>query len=155
MTAVEFKGQEFEPREHVNRMRSLHLAKLARDGAKVDDDKAGEAVMQNMAALYELVEHVLRPEDFGRFMDLCDSEGVDDGELYTFTGKMIGVAAERPTERSSDSSDGPSTTPESSGSRLVELATERFPGRPDMQMAATAVERMSESDGDLLLAMMG
>jgi hypothetical protein len=155
MTAVDFKGEKFEPREHVNSMRSLHLAKLARDGAKANEYKAGEAVMQNMAALYDLVEHVLQAEDFGRFMDLCDREGVDNGELYTFTGQMIAAVSERPTERSSDSSDGPGTTPESSGSRLVELATERFPGRPDMQMAATAVERMSESDGDLLLAMMG
>lgn len=153
--SVEFKGEEFEPRERVNRMRSLHLAKLARDGAKAAAEDAGAAVMQNMAALYDLVEHVLRPEDFERFMELCDREGVDDGDLYTFTGKMIGAAAERPTERSSDSSDGPSTTPESSGTRLEKLAMERFPGRPDMQMAATAVERASEADGDLLLAMLG
>lgn len=139
--SVEFKGEEFQPRERVNRMRSLALAKLARDSAKVDAEKAGEAIMNNMAALYDLVEHVLRPEDFDRFMALCDEHGVDDADLYEFTGKMIGAAGERPTARLSDSSDGPSTSPETSGSRLVELATERFPGRPDLQMAATANER--------------
>lgn len=136
--SVEFKGATFEPRERVNRMRSLHLAKLARDGGKADPEKAGEAVMNNMAALYDLVEHVLRPEDFDRFMALCDEHGVDDAALYEFTGKMIGAAAERPTERPSASSDGPSTTPESSGSRLEKLASEKFAGRPDMYLAATA-----------------
>ena len=149
MSGVEFCGEEFQPRERVNRMRSLHLAKLARDGARVEADKAGEAVMNNMAALYDLVEHVLRPEDFDRFMALCDEHGVDDAGLYEFTGKMIGAAAERPTERPSASSDGPSTAPESSGSRLVELATERFPGRPDLQMAATANARASQAEREL------
>ena len=139
--SVEFKGEEFEPRDRVNRMRSLALAKLARDGAKVDEKDAGQAVMANMAALYELVEHVLRPEDFERFMDLCDREGAEDSDLYEFTGKMIGAAAGRPTERPSDSSGGPSTTPVSSESRAEALVTERFPGRPDLQMAALAAQR--------------
>jgi hypothetical protein len=107
MTAVEFHGETFEPREKTNRMRTLYLAKL-------------------------------RPEDFERFMELADKTGSDDAELYEFTGKMIAAVAERPTTQPIDSSDGPSTAPESSVSRLEEVASERFAGRPDMYLAATA-----------------
>ena len=138
MTAVVFAGESFEPRDKTNRMRSLYLAKLARDGAALenDDEAASTAIMSNMAALYELVEHVLRPEDFDRFMAAADREGADDSDLYTFTAKMIAAAAERPTVRPAVSSAGPSTVPESSGSRLEKLASEKFAGRPDMYLAA-------------------
>jgi hypothetical protein len=140
MTAVEFHGEFFEPREKTNRMRTLYLAKIARDGGRLkeDDPAAGSYLMNNMAALYDLVEHVLRPEDFERFMELADRVGTDDVELYEFTGKMIAAVAERPTTRPVDSSPGLSTVPESSVSRLEELASERFVGRPDMYLAATA-----------------
>jgi hypothetical protein len=143
MTAVEFGGEEFLPREKTNRMRSLYLAKLARDGSslKEGDEAVGEAVMSNMAALYDLVEHVLRPEDFDRFMAAADRAGADDTELYTFTAKMIAAAAERPTVLPADSSAGPSPMPVNSVSRLEELASERFAGRPDLYLAATASER--------------
>jgi hypothetical protein len=130
----------FEPRDRTNRMRSLYLAKIVRDGAKVKDGdpNAGQLVMNNMAALYDLVEHVLRPEDFERFMEVADREGATDSDLYEFTGRMIGAVADRPTVRPVDSSDGPSTEPVSSVSRLEELASVKFAGRPDMYLAATA-----------------
>lgn len=152
--SVEFKGAEFEPRGNTNRMRSLYLAKLARDGqkriekAERDNDTSllGSLIMDQQAALYEHVQHVLRPEDFDRFMELCDEHGVNDSELYTFTAQMMGLAAERPTGQPTVSSDGPSSTPESSGSRLEQLATVRHPGRPDLVWAATASERMSDAE---------
>lgn len=136
--SVEFKGELFEPRDKTNRMRTLYLAKIARDASKVKEGGEGNVLMQNMAALYDLVEHVLRPEDFERFMEVADREGTDDVELYEFTGKMIAAVAERPTTRPVDSSPGPSTAPESSVSRLEELASAKFAGRPDMYLAATA-----------------
>lgn len=152
--SVEFKGEEFAPKGAVNRMRTLYLAKVARDNQKRltdaekrgDTDAAGEAMMHINAALYDLVQSVLRPDDFERFMAACDEQGVDDAELYAFAGQMMGAAAERPTERSSDSSAGPSTTPVSSESRAEALVTERFVGRPDMQMAALANQRADEQE---------
>jgi hypothetical protein len=129
--SVAFKGEEFAPREKVNQMRVMRLAALARA-------EADGAVMDQWAALYETVEHLLRADDFARFMDACDREGVDIGELYEFVGKMLGALSDRPTVRPVDSSPGPSTAPESSESRLEELASIKFAGRPDMYLAATA-----------------
>jgi hypothetical protein len=134
--AVAFKGEEFAPREKVNHMRIMALASMAQD-------EAGGAVMNQWAALYKTVEHILRAEDFDRFMAACDREGVDIGELYEFVGKMLGALAERPTVQPSASSAGPSPAPENSATRLETLATERYPGRPDLVMAATAQERVS------------
>lgn len=160
MSVVEFKGEEFEPKGAVNRMRTLYLSKVARDNQKrlqaaersQDNEAVGEAMMHINAALYDLIQSVLRPDDFDRFMATCDEQGVTDQELYAFAGEMMGAAAARPTEQPTDSSDGPSTTKESSASRLEVLATERFPGRPDLVMAATAVERVDE---DLWSSMAG
>lgn len=137
--SVAFKGEEFAPREKVNQMRVMALAAMAQD-------EASGAVMNQWAALYKTVEHLLRAEDFARFMAACDREGVDIGELYDFVGKMLGALAERPTVQPSDSSAGPSSTPVSSGSRLEELATERYPGRPDLVMAATAQDRTDDAE---------
>ena len=131
MTTVEFKGEQFAPRDKVNQMRVMRLAALARA-------EADGTVMDQWAALYETVEHLLRTEDFDRFMGACDREGVEIGELYTFVGQMLGALAGRPTVRPVDSSPGPSIEPESSASRLEELASVKFVGRPDMYLAATA-----------------
>ena len=131
MTAVEFKGAQFAPRDKVNQMRVMRLAALARA-------EANGTVMDQWAALYETVEHLLRAEDFDAFMAACDREGVDISELYEFVGKMLGALADRPTMRPADSSPGQSTAPESSATRLEELASVKFVGRPDLYLAATA-----------------
>jgi hypothetical protein len=129
MTAVEFKGEEFTPRANTNQMRVLQLAKAA-------TQQEGGAVVNVWAAQYDVLEGLLAAEDFERFMSVCDREGATDGELYEFIAKMIGAAAQRPTVQPSDSSPGPSPIPATSDGRLEELATERFPGRPDLVLAA-------------------
>ena len=130
MTVVEFYGESFEVPEKINHRRVLRLAKFASGGADSDNLAA-------MGALDDLLTQCIRPEDSERFDALCDRVGTTAEDLMTFTGKMIGAIAERPIGQPQLSSDGPSPVPVSSGSRLEALATERWPGRPDLQVAAT------------------
>ena len=130
MTAIEFFGESFEAPEKINHRRLLRIAKFAGAGADSDNLSA-------MGALDDLITQCVRPEDVKRFDELCDRVGTNAQDLMTFTGKMIGAIAERPTGQPQLSSDGPSPVPASSGSRLEALVTERWPGRPDLQVAAT------------------
>lgn len=127
MAAVEFKGQSFQVPEKINERRLLRLAKFASAGADSDN-------MAAMGALDDLLNQCVRPEDQKRFDDLCEEEGVSTIQLFEFTAKMIGALAERPTAQPSVSSPGPSSTPPSSESNSVDLAMEKFVGRPDLQM---------------------
>ena len=127
---IEFFGEEFEVPEKLNHRRVLRLAKFASAGSDTDNLAA-------MGALDDLLTQCVRPEDAARFDALCDREGTTSEDLMRFTGQVIAELSERPTAQPAPSSDGPTPTPESSGSRLEVLASERWSGRPDLQRAAT------------------
>ena len=127
---IEFFGEKFEVPEKINHRRVLRLAKFALAGSDSDSLAA-------MGAMDDLLTQCVRPEDEERFDALCDREGTTAADLMEFTGKAIAEISERPTARPAPSSAGPTPTPESSGSRLEVLASERWSGRPDLQRAAT------------------
>ena len=129
MASVVFKGQDFEVPEKINERRLLRLAKFAAAGADSDN-------MAAMGALDDLLFQCIRLEDQKRFDDLCDSEGASTVELFEFTASVIGALGSRPTERRSDSSRGPSSTPASSESSAADRAIQRWDGRPDLQIQA-------------------
>ena len=127
---IEFFGEKFEVPEKINHRRVLRLAKFASAGS----DSSNLAAM---GALDDLLTQCVRPEDAERFDALCDREGTTAADLMEFTGKVLAELSERPTALPAPSSAGPTPTPESSGSRLEALASERWSGRPDLQRAAT------------------
>ena len=61
--------------------------------------------------------------------------------FLVFGAQMMAASTDLPTVQSTDSSAGLSSVPQSSGSRLEELASDQFPGRPDLWLAATVSER--------------
>ena len=127
---ITFFGETFEVPEKINHRRVLRLAKFALAGSDSDNLAA-------MGALDDLLTQCVRPEDADRFDALCDREGTTSEDLMKFTGQVIAELSERPTAQPALSSAGPTPTPESSGSRLEALASERWSGRPDLQRAAT------------------
>ena len=127
---IEFFGEKFEVPEKINHRRVLRLAKFASAGSDSDNLAA-------MGALDDLLTQCVRPEDAERFDTLCDREGTTSEDLMKFTGQVIAEISERPTALPAPSSAGLSPIPESSGSRLEALASERWSGRPDLQRAAT------------------
>jgi hypothetical protein len=131
MSAVDFLGESFEISERVNERRMLRLMRLARSGADSDNADA-------MGEFDEMLSLCFASKDEEkRFDAACDRDGVTTEQLFEFVGKVIAARAERPTARPSDSSTGPSSTPKTSESRAVQLASERFPGRPDLQVLAS------------------
>ena len=127
---IEFYGEQFEVPDKVNHRLVLRLAKFASAGSDTGNLAA-------MGALDDLLTRCIRPEDAERFDALCDREGTTGEELMLFTGRVIAELSERPTAQPAPSSAGLTPTPESSGSRLEVLASERWSGRPDLQRAAT------------------
>ena len=127
---IEFYGEQFEVPDKVNHRLVLRLAKFASAGSDTGNLAA-------MGALDDLLTRCIRPEDAERFDALCDREGTTGPELMLFTDRVIAELSERPTAQPAPSSAGLTPTPESSGSRLEVLASERWSGRPDLQRAAT------------------
>jgi hypothetical protein len=104
---AEFFGETFEAPERFNMRAFTRFAALAEQG--IDD-----ADMSAVAAVDRLITQSVKPEDLGRFDALCDKERPSVDELMEFIGTVISEVTDRPTERPSDSTDGPSTTATSS-----------------------------------------
>lgn len=137
---AEFKGQHFEPPDHINQRRVNRLGVLARQAKAAEksgnEEAAAELMMDYMAAVEDLVTMCLRQEDVERFDALCDDQGVSDEELQRFVGEQVRDVAGRPTSPSSDSSDGQTSTPPKSegGSYLRVVQRLEDEGRPDVAL---------------------
>jgi hypothetical protein len=149
---VEFFGEQFEVPERFDErlyLRSMtHARKANLMKAKGFADDHPDMQTINLAAGADtdrMIDQCVRLEDRDRFEDLCAEVGPTLKDYSDFVARVIEerekVREGRPTVQPADSSVGPVTMPESSVSRLEELATERWSGRPDLMMAATASER--------------
>lgn len=77
----------------------------------------------------------VHPDDFHEFWTLARRMKQRSDDIFILCQKLIEVIAERPTGRSSDSSDGPSSTARSSGGDDFSVAMAANAGRPDRQLA--------------------
>lgn len=109
-------------------MALMRFAQIAKRGADSDD-------MDGLAALRDLLDAVLNPEDLPRFDRVADEHDAGGDDLMAVATECIKVISERPTSRPSDSSDGPQTTSGSSaaGSSSPVTVLERK-GRPDLAL---------------------
>jgi hypothetical protein len=129
MTAIDFLGETFEA-EAPSAVALMDFAEIAADGTESNQ-------MAGIVAMKTLLRDCFEPGEFDRFWATAKKQRADGEKLMAFIAALASGEAERPTQRSSDSSDGPSVTPRSSESRLAELASERWSGRPDLVLAAT------------------
>jgi len=95
----------------------------------VKDVKAASAVK-------EFVRVVVHPDDFDEFWALGKKHRVGQERFAATAHKLIEAVAERPTEQSSDSSDGLSETGESSTAASFErvIREHEEQGRPDLAL---------------------
>lgn len=128
---VQFKGEEFRATFPVPPMALMEFAHVAQDGTE-----SGE--LEGLAAMYDLLESVIDPEDWLRFRKHAKKSRATDADLMLLTRRIIRGEVDRPTERPSDSSDGPSRTePNSEGDSsslepaLRVVKREEASGRPD------------------------
>ena len=129
MTAVDFLGESFEA-QPPSAVALMDFAEIAADGTESNQ-------MAGIVAMKTLLRDCFEPAEFDRFWAVARKQRADGEKLMAFIAALASGEAGRPTQRSSDSSDGPSDILPSSESRLAELATERWSGRPDLVLAAT------------------
>lgn len=126
---VALAGERFHIAERIGGLPIMRFAKAARQGVDSDD-------MAGMAALYDLLEQCIHPDDWARFEAHADRERADGEQLVQVVAEVLQLVAARPTGRSSDSSAGPPTTGPSSTGRSSERVIRRYEdkGRPDLAL---------------------
>lgn len=140
---VEWLGEEFHVAERVSSLTVMRFAKIAKSNIDV-------AQMEGLAAMYDLLEQCVHPDDWDRFEAHADAQRADGEELLGVVKKVFAVIASRPTRRSSDSSGGPRTiepsstadsfSPDTGPARAITRLNAQ--GRPDL---ALVVRRRQES----------
>ena len=137
---VEFHGATFHVAEKVGLMPLMRFAKVARSGVDANE-------LEGLAAMYDILQQAIHPDDWARFEQHANDTRVDGDDLMRMVSEVMAVIGARPTGRSSVSSDGPqiieprSTDVSSSPAGRV---IDRFnsEGRPDL---ALLVRRREES----------
>ena len=103
--SFELDGVEFEAEGTISTMDLAEFARLATQG--VDSGSA-----KGIAILADVYLSLLGEKTYERFRAHCREHGTDGGVLVEILGGMIAEAADRPTSRPSDSSDGPPSDPD-------------------------------------------
>lgn len=146
---VPFQGVEFHIAERVGLMPMMRYAAFSKRQLQLiasGKEPTGEDEIESLTATYELLEQCLHPLDWARFQEHASVVGADMDELMKFVGTVMATVAQRPTGRSSDSSDGPrviepsSTVVSSSPGTVVDMFNDK--GRPDL---ALIVRKRQES----------
>ena len=130
---VPFLGDTFTPRDQLNSRRLGKFAQLANKGDMPE--------MVAMAAINDLIDGVLRPEDMDRFDALCDLHNPDYEALAAFIADVLETMTARPTSRPSVSSDGPTITAAKSTDDSFSRAVEVTRGRPDLQLMVMMAQK--------------
>lgn len=137
--SVEFCGEKFRVADKVGAMPIMRFAKIAKAGVDANE-------LDGLAALYDVLEQCIHPSDWYRFEQHADAQHADGEQLLAVVQEAFTLMAQRPTQRSSDSSDGPQTIepPSTAVSSSPDSVIDRLngQGRPDL---ALVVRRRQES----------
>jgi hypothetical protein len=113
------QGQTFTVADEPNIVALGMFARSAREGADSND-------MEGLATLIDTVASVVVPEDEMRFLALASKHRLDPELLLQIVQAVLEAQSGRPTESSSDSSTGRSTT----GENLKEVSYSEVPSKP-------------------------
>jgi hypothetical protein len=104
---ISFHGEHFHLADQVGLMPLMRFAKIAQDGVDSDD-------LAGLTAMYDLLQQCIVDEEWARFEVLATRHRDQGDELMQVVKQAIETMSARPTQRSSDSSDGPAPTSQSS-----------------------------------------
>lgn len=133
MASISRWGQDFELAEKVGLLPLIKFARIAKAGVDADD-------MEGLVAQGELLEQCFTDEAWTRFETVATTNRADGEELMTVVSEAIELISQRPTQESSDSSDGPTTTQPSSVGDSSSRVLSRLDGRPDLQLAVVRAQ---------------
>ena len=141
----ELKGRSFRLNPDVSDWAIMEFYSVLR---AADEDPEGAGAVDGMAVVHDFAIECVHPEERPKFRAHARKTKPTVFDLLTFLGIIAEQEADRPTERSSDLSDGPSSTErksaanfEGSGSPLSGLAL--VAGRPDLAVIAQDSRRAS------------
>lgn len=119
--------------------------------AEAASEGQDSATLEGLASLSRFAKELIAPEDvydgegedrtlvgYGRkrFAASARRNRATGDDLLRIINTAFGVEAERPTERPSDSTGGPSNTPPKSVSNSTDKVVAMYPHRPDLQLVA-------------------
>lgn len=102
-----FQGRQFRAADKFGLMPLLKFAHVAKKGMDSAD-------MEALAVVYDVLAQAIHPEDWDAFCDHATEVRAETDDLLEVVSQAIEVMTARPTGRSSESSDGPTTTSPSS-----------------------------------------
>ena len=132
---ITFHGQEFHLADTMGLMPLMRFAKVARSGVDAQE-------LEGLAAMYDLLEQCIEPDEWDRFVDLATKHRDQGDDLMEVVKETIETMSARPTERSSDSSDGPAPTSQNSTDASSSPVVRRLEnrGRPDLALVVQEAE---------------
>lgn len=124
---VTFCGESFDLTDTTGAMPWMRYAKAAQAGVDTDS-------MEGLALIYDLLKASIVDERWARFEQLAIDNRSTNDQMWEVMVRVLEVVAERPTQRPSDSSGGPTETPDTSeaDSSLRVIARLEEQGRPDL-----------------------
>ncbi|MFB4306989.1 hypothetical protein [Actinomadura sp. GTD37] len=99
---VECLGGHYRIKDKVGLMPLMRFAHVSK---KVDEDE-----MEALVCIYDMLKACIHPVDWDRFVEDMTEKDADVEELMPVVARTIEMLAARPTQQSSDSSPGDSTT---------------------------------------------
>jgi hypothetical protein len=140
VSEVQLFGEYFalNPREDYE-WAMIEFADAAMGGADSD-------LLSGAAAVMSLLKSAIAADDWARFRKLArEKKAQTKRDLMPIVVGIFTQAAERPTGRPSDSSDGPSSTPESAevASYRQVIEREEASGRPDRALMVKLAQEAS------------
>lgn len=144
---VEFCGEQFKLASGgLGLMPMMRLARIQqRMDRKAAADISDAEGAELLVALLELIEQCIADDEAQRFEDVATVNRVGIEEIRGFANRAIEAISARPTERSSDSSDGP---------RIIEPNSTVDSSSPDMDDMEATIHRFNTQEhprGDLAL----
>jgi len=124
---VTWMGEQFRIADKIALMPLLSFGKLATEG--VDSLE-----MEALGAMYDLLESCLDERDWPKFKSHATKVRADQDDLFVIVSKTIEAVSNRPTQRPSGSSAGPSTTQQNSVDASTLEVVHSMDGRPDLQL---------------------
>ncbi len=125
--SVEFFGETFRLAAKPNRYAMLRFLSMAKRGDELPEDEAAETLM-------DLLRRCIHADDWDRFdRTALDNDADWEDHLMPVVAEVYKQETDRPTQRPSDSSVGPSNTAPSSTADSSSLAS-RLQSRPDLMV---------------------
>lgn len=140
MPEVPFGGDLFAVAEKIAAIPLMRFADAAVRG--VDSDS-----VEGLATMYQLLRSCLAEHEWERFQEVATRTCAGHEDLWALIQEVLAGVSERPTERPSDSSDGPALTPVRSAEGSSSRAIGRLEGqgRPDLALQVLKTQEYQAS----------